>query len=663
MNDTVLASGHAGTDDVIPRGRVLRSVPYNALDNCQLGRFCQWVNQRYQVPVFDYPTLWQWSIDCLDDFWQAVIEFFELDVGNPSSILENRALPGARWLPGAELSYPEHMLRHSGDQTALVGVSQTRERIELSRDQLREQVARCAEGLKKLGVGRGDRVAAYLPNIPETVVAFLATSSIGAIWASCAPEFGARAVIDRLSQLEPKVLLAVAGYGYGDKIVDRREQLAEIRSAVPSIQQVVDVPYASGLCVEAAMPWHELLSEYAPLTFEKVPFDHPLYVLFSSGTTGLPKAIVHGHGGILLEHCKALGLHNDVSDGDNHFWFSTTGWMVWNYDVSVLAFGACMVCFDGNPMWPDETALWSMAAQEKVSFFGNSATFYMTCRNRGVEPCKQFDLRYIRTLASTGSTLPAEGFDWIYQQFDESVVLSSAAGGTDICSAFVSGSPLVPVRSGEISAPLLGVEIAALDESGNAVFGQPGELVIKTPMPSMPVGFWGDDGSRLNDAYYNQNPGVWTHGDWIIVFEDGASVITGRSDSTLNRGGVRLGTADFYSVVEEMPAVSDSMVVHLEDNAGGMGRLILFVVAADGADRGDLETAIKQRLKNDLSPRHVPDELVWLKSIPRTLTGKKLEAPVKKLLKGVPLEKVANPESLANAGALMDILHWHQSVT
>ncbi|MCB1667405.1 MAG: acetoacetate--CoA ligase [Porticoccaceae bacterium] len=650
-------------DSVMPRGKLLRPVPDDAFDTSTIGEYCCWLKQHHQLDFKDYGSLWRWSVDNLEAFWQSIIDFFDLDVGSPEQILDEQKMPGANWLPGASLSYPEHVLRHSGSQPALVGISQSRGRVSISRDELREQVARCAAGLKKQGVKRGDRVAAYLPNIPEATIAFLATASIGAIWVSCAPEFGAKAVIDRFCQVEPTLLIAVAGYQYGDKPMDRREHLSEIRKAVPSIKQVIDVPYAAGMQIDQSMDWSELLAELQPLSFEKVSADYPLYVLFSSGTTGLPKAIVHGHGGILLEHCKAIALHNDVRDGDSFFWFSTTGWMVWNYGVSALVLGASMVCFDGNPMWPDASNLWAMAADEKVDFFGNSATFYMACRDKGLEPCKQFDLSAIRTITSTGSTLPAEGFDWIYSQFDERVILSSAAGGTDICSAFVAASPIVPVRAGEISAPLLGCDIAALDDSGEEVLGQPGELVIKTPMPSMPVAFWGDDGSRLNDAYFDQNPGLWTHGDWIIVFDDGASVITGRSDSTLNRGGVRLGTADFYSVVEEIPGVEDSLVVHLEDASGGMGRLTLFAVAESSENQERLGTEINQRLKNDLSPRHVPDEIVWLSAIPRTLTGKKIEAPIKKLLKGVPMEKVANVESLVNGHALQEILQWHSSAS
>jgi acetoacetyl-CoA synthetase len=644
----------------VARGRLLRAVPVNVLNTCTLGAFCTWLKINRGLIFTNYQELWRWSITDLEAFWGSLIEFFHLDVGQPQRILDNPVLPGARWLPGANLSYAAHALRYRGNQTAVVGISQTRRRTSLSRDELYRQVACCAEGLRRLGVQRGDCVAGYLPNIPEAIVAFLATSALGAIWVSCAPEFGAKAVTDRLQQVQPKVLLAVAGYTYGQQIADRRDAVTAIRAAVSSITRVVDVPYQAGLTHTDALPWEALCSEFSELRCEQVDADHPLYILFSSGTTGLPKAIVHSHGGILLEHFKALGLHNDVKEWDRFFWFSTTGWMVWNYSVSALLMGAQVICFDGNPLYPDSEALWKIAADEQVTFFGNSATFYMHCRNSGIEPARHFRLDPIRTLGSTGSALPAEGFEWLASQFGSDRVISSAAGGTDICSAFVGASPMVAIRAGEIAAPMLGCDITALNEQGQPVLNEPGELVIRTPMPSMPVQLWGDSDNRmLHAAYFEKNPGLWTHGDWITIFDDGASVISGRSDSTLNRGGVRLGTADFYSVVEEIAGISDSMVVHLEGQPGSMGELILFVVATAAADHTRLQTEINQSLRRDHSPRHIPDTIVWISAIPRTLTGKKLEAPVKKLLQGSSLDKVASPEALLNAHGIQEILAWY----
>ncbi|MBR9911396.1 MAG: acetoacetate--CoA ligase [Gammaproteobacteria bacterium] len=630
-----------------------------------IGAYCCWLAEQGLLQCHDYRSLWQWSVTETDAFWQSVIDYFDLDVGNPSAILKTRDMPGATWLPGASLSYAEHALRHVGSQNAVVGVSQTRDRVVLTRDQLRQQVASCARGLMQLGVSRGDRVAAYLPNIPEAIVAFLATATLGAVWVSCAPEFGVRAVIDRFKQVEPKVLLAVAGYSYGNKTIDRGQQVAEIRTQLPSLTAVVDVPYLQGSAVAESLAWVDLLVPAATpgddaITFAKVPFDHPLYILFSSGTTGLPKAIVHSHGGMLLEHTKALGLHNDVRDGDVFFWFSTTGWMVWNYSVSALLLGAAVVCFDGNPMWPTAERLWQLAAAERMTYFGNSASFYMSCRDNHLQLSAALNLASIRAVGSTGSVLPAQGFDWIAEQLPGRII-ASAAGGTDICSAFVAASPMVPIRSGEIACPMLGCDVAALSDSGEAVYGEPGELVIRQPLPSMPVGFWGDDGSRYSASYFEKNPGMWTHGDWITIFDDFASVISGRSDATLNRGGVRLGTADFYSVVEDIAGVSDSLVVHLDDSDGGMGLLILFVSGdVNEVSEAGLTGEIMRRLKSELSPRHVPDHVVWLRAIPRTLTGKKIETPVKKLLMGTPIDKVAAAGSLQNAEALHDILTWHR---
>ena len=646
----------------IPRGRILRHPQEDVLETTVIGHYCRWLNRQYGLSITTYDQLWKWSVSDLDQFWRSVIDFFHVDVGSPQSILENDTLPGGPWLEGASLSYPEHILRGAETGEALVGISQVRDRQAISWEDLREEVARCVAGLKRLGVGTGDCIAGYLPNIPESVVAFLATASIGAIWVSCPPEFGSKAVIDRFSQVQPKILFAVAGYGHGDKVIDRRDQVKVIRESIVSIDHVVDVPYLPADNLDDALPWQYLLEEYWPLTFEKLPFDHPLYVLFSSGTTGLPKPIIHGHGGILLEHFKAQGLHNDLQSGDRFFWFSTTGWMLWNYGVSALLTGATMICFDGNPMWPDTMCLWQMAEREKVTFFGNSATYYMTCRNQGLSPTKELDFSNLRVIGSTGSPLPVDGFEWLAKQFGPEVIISSVSGGTDICSGFMGASPLVTIRAGELAAPALGCAIAALDENGREVIGEPGELVVKTPMPSMPVGFWGDDGTRYLDSYYSQNPGLWTHGDWVIIFEDGASIVTGRSDATLNRGGVRLGTADFYSVIENIEGISDSLIVHLEGNTGDMGNLILFVVAK-GDVQGHLDAMsneIRKRLKNDLSPRHVPDEIVWLSGIPRTLTGKKIEAPIKKLLKGSSLNEVVSTESLVNAAALNEIANWHR---
>jgi acetoacetyl-CoA synthetase len=582
-----------------------------------------------------YDSLWRWSTTDLEAFWAAVWEHCDVTASVPyERVLSSRAMPGARWFEGARLSYAEHALRHPGDGPAVIGVSQTRERIELSWDDLREQVARCRAGLQALGVGVGDRVAAYLPNIPESVVAFLATASLGATWTSCAPEFGVRAVVDRLAQVEAKVLLAVDGYRYGSREVDRRADVAAIATALPTVDHVVTVAY---LHPEDGDGWSALLARSGPLAFEQVAADHPLYVLYSSGTTGLPKAIVHGHGGILLEHLKVLTFHADLGPADRFSWFTTTGWMMWNYLVSGLVVGATIVLFDGDPGSPELDVLWQLCEDERLTWFGASAPFLTACARAGLRPGERHDLSVLRAVGSTGAPLPADGFRWVYDAVGTDLLLSSISGGTDVCSAFAGGCPVVPVRAGEISCRYLGAAVDSLD----------GELVVSEPMPSMPVGFWGDaDGSRYRAAYYEQHPGVWTHGDWVEITEHGGLIITGRSDATLNRGGVRIGTAEIYRVVEALPGVEDSLVVHLEDG----DVLVLFVVADH-----DPTEEVRAALRSELSPRHAPDEVHLVSAIPTTLSGKKLEVPVKRILSGAAAADVASRDALRVPGALDEI--------
>jgi acetoacetyl-CoA synthetase len=655
-----------GTPAGDSRGRVLWRPAADVGERSRIGRYTAWLAAERGRSFGGYDDLWQWSVTDLDGFWRSIWDHFSLESRTAvGAALADPVMPGARWFPGAEVNYAAHALRSEPLGPALVGLSQSRERVELTVDELRDHVARCRAGLAALGVGRGDRVAAYLPNIPETVVAFLAAASLGAIWSSCAPEFGTRSVVDRWRQIEPTVLLAVDGYRYGAKAIGRKDEVAAIRAALPSLRATVTVPYLAAEPEAArhdgSVLWGDLLGPpgagptggAAPV-FDPVPFDHPLYVLYSSGTTGLPKAIVHGHGGILVEHHKVLALHNDLGPGDRFFWFSTTGWMMWNYLVSGLLVGATPVLFDGDPGHPGLDALWRMAADEGVTFFGTSAPFLLACRKAGVEPGAVADLSALRAVGSTGAPLPAEGFEWVYEAVKGDVLLSSISGGSDVCTAFVGGCPLVPVRAGEISCRYLGARVEAYDEAGRSVVGEQGELVITAPMPSMPVGFWGDDdGARLRAAYYERHPGVWTHGDWITLYPDGASVISGRSDATLNRGGVRMGTAELYAVVEALPEVADSLVVHLEDADGGPGRLVLFVAPAAGAVLDDdLRARIARALRTELSPRHVPDEIHEVPGVPRTLSGKKLEVPVKRILAGDAPDSAASRGSLANPEVL-----------
>lgn len=638
-------------------GEVLRKPAADVMEATAIGRYLSWLNESRGLAIEGYAGLHSWSVSELGEFWGSIWEHFAvIDHGGWDEALGDPSMPGARWFEGARINFAEHVLRGDQAKPAIVGRSQTRDRIELTKTELGDQVARVRAGLVRLGVGKGDRVAAYMPNTPETLVVCLATASLGAIFSSCAPEFGTRSVVDRLSQVEPKVLFAVDGYGYGGKSIDRVAEVAEIRAALPSLEATVSVPYLGDdpAVIPGATSWDELFAEAASLEFEPVPFDHPLFILFSSGTTGLPKPIVHGHGGILLEQLKVHALHNDLGPGDTFFWFTTTGWVMWNLLISGLLVDAKIVMFDGNPGHPDLMSLWRMADEEDVSFFGTSAPFLLSCRKAGIEPGSELGLTALRSVGSTGAPLPAEGFRWVYEQFGPQTMLTSISGGTDIASAFVGGSPLQNVWAGEIAGACLGVDVHAFDQTGQPVIGSLGELVVTQPMPSMPVGFWGDsDGSRYRAAYFEDFPGVWRHGDWIEISERGTCAITGRSDATLNRGGVRLGTSEFYSTVEAIPGVADSLVVHLEDSEGGAGELILFVAVAGGGELDEaLTKGITSALRGELSPRHVPDRIVAAPSIPRTLTGKKLEVPVKKILRGASAEDVASRGSLEDPGAL-----------
>ncbi|WP_430783250.1 acetoacetate--CoA ligase [Actinoplanes sp. G11-F43] len=632
----------------VTAGTLLWEPPVNIRDTSRIGRYLTWLESEHGLAFADYAALWEWSVTDLSAFWQSIWDFFQVVGHEPATaVLDSAAMPGTRWFPGATLNYAENVLRLPGfedDDAVILAYSQSREARTVTARQLREDVRRARAGLKARGVGRGDRVAAYAPNIPETYVLMLATASLGAVFSSCAPEFGARSVIDRWSQIEPKVLVAVDGYRYGAKDVDRRSEITAIRDAIGSIEHVVTIGYLD----PDGGDWDDLTGD-DPLEFTAVPFDHPLYVLYSSGTTGLPKPIVHGHGGILLEHLKILALHHDLGPGDRFLWFTTTGWMMWNYLASGPAVGATIVLFDGDPGWPTLNTLWDLADTAGITYFGTSAPFLMACRKAGLTPGKR-----LRGIGSTGAPLPAEGWTWVYEAVDPDVRLMSLSGGTDVCTGFVGGVPLLPIRAGVITSRILGAKVEAYDGSGTPVVGRLGELVISAPMPSMPVGFWNDtDGSRLREAYFDVFPGVWRHGDWITVEADGSCVITGRSDATLNRGGVRLGTAEFYAVVESLPEITDSLVVHLDTPGDPNGELLLFVVLADGHELdGELRTRIARELRAALSPRHVPDAAHQVRAVPRTLSGKKLEVPVKRILTGTPVDTAAATGALANPESL-----------
>jgi acetoacetyl-CoA synthetase len=616
-------------------GTPLWEPPADLREGSELARFME------KHGHADYGALWQWSVDDLEGFWAAVWEWFDVSASQPyERVLGRREMPGAEWFPGARLNYAEHAFRHARpDVPAIVHASESQPLGEVSWDELHGQVARCAAGLRRLGVGPGDRVGAYLPNVPEAVVAFLACASIGAVWSSCAPEFGVPTVIDRFAQIEPKVLIAADGYRYGGKDFDLRDRVAQLEAGIPSLEHTVSVPGG----------WEQLLSEPAELTFEQLPFDHPLWVLYSSGTTGLPKAIVQGQGGILLEHLKKTSLHLNLAPDDRFFWFTTTGWMMWNLLVGGLLTGSTIVLYDGKP---DPHGLWAFAEQAGATCFGISAGFIGACMQAGVEPGRDNDLSRMHSLGSTGSPLPVEGFEWIYEHVKSDVWLFSTSGGTDVCTAFVGGCPLLPVYAGELQARALGAAVYAFDDEGRTLEDEVGELVLTEPMPSMPLYFWNDpDGERLRESYFATFPGVWRHGDWIKVNARGGAVIYGRSDSTINRGGVRMGTSELYSAVEGNGDVLDSLVVDVPSEDASESTMWLFVVPRDALDE-ELVQTLRRRIREHCSPRHVPDRIVAVEDVPRTLSGKKLEVPIKKILMGTDPRSAASRDSLANPEAL-----------
>ena len=583
-------------------------------------------------------------------------------------VLARDTMPGASWFPGAELSYAEHALARRDDHPALIARSETRgleNSTNVTYAELALQVAAVRAGLARLGVTRGDRVVAYLPNIPEAVVALLATSSLGAIWSSCAPDFGTRAVVDRFSQLDPKVLLVVDGYRYGGRDFDRTRELADIERALPSLKATVVLPYlrpdATPARTGKRMSWAELASQSAPLEFAQLPFEHPLWVLYTSGTTGLPKGLVHGQGGILLEHLKSLALHQDLRADDRFFWFTTTGWMMWNYVLGVLPLGGTAVLFDGSPAYPDMETLWRFAADVGVTYFGTSAAFIQACMKADIAPGHEKDLSRVRAVGSTGAPLSPQGFRWIVDAFGRPIPIGSVSGGTDVCTAFLQSCPLLPVRAGELQCAALGAKVEAYSAEGKPLVGEVGELVITRPLPSMPVYLWDDpDGTRYRTSYFEVFPGVWRHGDWIRFNADGSSVIYGRSDATLNRGGVRMGTSEFYRIVEQLPEIQDSLVVEV---GGDNAELVLFIVLAPNITLDDaLRRRINDTLRRELSPRHVPDRIIAVPEIPKTLNGKKLEVPVKRLLMGQPLAGAVSEGAVANPASLGTLVNAYKEV-
>jgi acetoacetyl-CoA synthetase len=637
-------------------GALLYEPSEAAREQSRMADFARFVERERGVRFAGYDELWRFSVQDVGSFWTLIARYFDVRFESLPVQALTGAMPNAHFFPGATLNYAEHALslRHTG--LALVFRDEAGQRVELTREELRALVSRCRSGLVRLGVTRGDRVAALLPNRPETLALFLACASLGAIWSSCSPEFGVGSVLDRFRQIEPKVFVAVDGYRYGGRVFDRAAEVSRIREGLVGSPVTVVLP-AGGTPIEGegVLSFAEFTRETAELVFEPVPFEHPLWILYSSGTTGLPKAIVQGHGGILLEHLKALALHSDLGPGDRFFWYTTTGWMMWNYLVSGLAVGATLVLYDGSPAHPDMSALFRLADEEAITYFGTSAPFLIACMKNGIVPRERHDLHRLRALGTTGAPLPADGFAWVYSAVSRELLLGSVSGGTDVCTAFVLSCPLLPVHAGEIQCRGLGAKVEAFDEEGRSVVGEVGELVLTQPMPSMPVSFWGDPGGvRLRESYFASYEGIWRHGDWMKLTERGSVVIYGRSDSTLNRGGVRMGTSEFYRVVEGMPEIADSLVVDTSSLDGDtLGTLWLFVVLAEGVTLdAELKKRVKDVLRRELSPRHVPDQIVAISEVPRTLNGKKLEVPVKRILLGTAPEKAASRDTLKNPAAL-----------
>jgi acetoacetyl-CoA synthetase len=609
--------------------------------------FARFVHRRIGAPMPDYQSLWQWSVDDPAAFWGALWEYFELG-DPPNRVLDNPEMPGARWFPGVRLNYVDQIVRNARtDRPAILHVSEDRQVTELSWHELLRRTATFAQTLRSHGVAAGDRVVGYLPNIPEAIIAFLATASIGAIWSACGQDYSAKAALDRLGQLEPVVLVTADGYRYGGKTHDKRDDVAALQAGLPTLRATVLVS--------------ELTAEADTKELDTVPveFDHPLWILFSSGTTGLPKGILHGHGGVVLEHLKAVALQSDIGADDTFFWYTSPSWMMWNFQVAGLLVGATIVCYDGSPNYPNPDALWDIAAHVGATVLGTSPGYVLGCTKAGAVPRTEHDLSALRTVGITGSSLPPSSSLWLRDNVGERVQVASISGGTDVVSAFIGGVRTVPVWPGELSAPFLGVALDAWDESGKPVRGEVGELVITKPMPSMPVSFWNDpDGSRYRSAYFEMFPGVWRHGDWITITDHGSIVVHGRSDSTLNRHGIRMGSADIYQAVERLPEIAEALVIGAEQPDGGYW-MPLFVVLADDAELTDeLRDRIKRTIRDEVSPRHVPDEIIVAPGIPHTRTGKKLEVPIKKLFQG------ADPARVVEKSAVDDpaLLDWYANL-
>lgn len=641
----------------VEQGEILWRPSEQQINDTRLACFLQYI-ERQQGKRFDgYASLWQWSVDELENFWGTVWQFFEVVAdGSPEVVLANCRMPGAEWFPGVRLNYAEHVFRNaSPSRPALLARSEDNDLRPVSWHELHETTGALAAYLREAGVAPGDRVVSYMPNLPETVIAFLACASIGAVWSSCSPEMGVSVVVDRFQQIEPKVVFAVDSYRYNGKVHERSFVVSELLEKLPSIQRVIHVsgPVANKPVWRDCVSWQAATAQKASLQFTRLPFDHPLWIVYSSGTTGMPKAMVHGHGGIVLTHLKTMQLQHDVRIGDRFMFLGSTGWIVWNLMVGGLLSGATVVLYDGNPSYPDIQSLWRFIDEHDITHFGCGAAFLIQCRKDGVVANQQARFQALRSINSTGSPLPLDAYEWVYDNVKQDLWLASISGGTDIASGFVACAPTLPVTAGEIQCRELGVAAYAFNEQGQAVVDEVGELVITKPMPSMPLFFWNDPGNqRYFESYFEAFPGYWRHGDWILFSQAGTAVIYGRSDTTINRHGIRMGTAEIYRVIEELPEIRDSMVVDLE-YLGRPSYMPLFVVLAQDAELDEaLIGRVKEQIRSKASARHVPNEVFAVPQIPRTLSGKKMELPVRKLLLGASIDKVASPDAMSNPDSM-----------
>jgi acetoacetyl-CoA synthetase len=659
---------------MLKEGDLLWTPSQERIDKAHLTAFTRWLASERGKSFANYSALWQWSVEDPEGFWQAIWDYFKVESSTPySRVLADRRMPGAKWFPGARLNYAQHILRHERpNATAVLYLNEQRPLASMSWEELGGKVRILATQLRKLGVVPGDRVVAYMPNIPETLIAMLATTSLGAIWSSCGPDFGTRGVLDRFTQLTPKVLFYVDGYQYAGKPFNRKDEVHKIIDQLGSLERCIYVPYLNredrATFHEHSVLWDELLQQpavaRAEFEFEQVPFEHPLWILFSSGTTGLPKPICHGHGGIILEQLKHSQFNFDVGTGDRLFFFTTTGWMMWNFLVSSLLSNVVPVLYDGNPAWPTPDVLWKMVDDTATKLFGTSPTYIAGLEKAGIVPKERAKLTSLESVTLAGSPVTPECMEWVYKNVKQDLWVASGSGGTDVCTGFVIGAPTLPVYAGEIQARALGCAVYAFDERGEKIVNEVGELVITQPMPSMPVCFWNDvDNKRYLDAYFQEYPGIWRHGDFFKLNDRGGCFVLGRSDATLNRQGVRIGTAEIYRSLAALPEIDDTLIVNL-DLPHGKFFMPLFVKLRGDAQLDEaLRERIRATLRREYSPRHVPDKIYQVEDIPYTLTGKKMEVPVRRILMGVPPEKAANRDAVANPQALDYFIQYTKTQT